>query len=66
MKHNNKQTEVTKKDHTLKKELPYKPRAETEMKVEKQKDLNVGNGLLYTPRAEVRLIFNIVKVRLIF
>lgn len=54
MTHNNKQTEVTKKEHTPIKELPYKPKAETEKKVEKQKDLNVGNGLPYTPRAEVK------------
>ncbi|PWA87541.1 hypothetical protein CTI12_AA127150 [Artemisia annua] len=53
MTHNNKQTEVTKKEHTPNKELPYKPKAETEKKVEPQKDLNVGNGLPYTPKAEV-------------
>ncbi|GKF86994.1 hypothetical protein Tco_0254821, partial [Tanacetum coccineum] len=52
-KHNIKQTEVTKNDATLKKELPYKRRAETEKKEEKQKDPNVENGLPYKPRPEV-------------
>ncbi|GKC70070.1 IST1-like protein, partial [Tanacetum coccineum] len=35
-KHNIKQTEVTKNDDTLKKELPYKRKAETEKKEEKK------------------------------
>ncbi|GJU77020.1 IST1-like protein [Tanacetum coccineum] len=52
-KHYIKQTEVTKKDDTLAKELPYKRRAETEKKEDNQKDLNVGKGLPYKPRAEV-------------
>ncbi|GJY09858.1 IST1-like protein [Tanacetum coccineum] len=51
-KHYIKQTEVTKKDDTLAKELPYKRRAETEKKEDNQKDLNVGKGLPYKPRAE--------------
>nr|GEU42898.1 IST1-like protein [Tanacetum cinerariifolium] len=44
---------VTKKYDTLAKELPYKQRAETEKEEDNQKDLNVRNGLLYTPRVEV-------------